>query len=264
MTRGAPAAALVPLLAAATGLGAQEAPRYGAWLDGARFAEEARVAAVVGQGEGALRVELAREGVLVLRRLGEMPGGAQRLEAWYDSLAAVRSAEGTTLAPDTDGLVGGRWRGTLGAAGGWSREAAPFIPDELAEVHDFAALLDDLLPPLPGRALAPGERWDDRRGTRITRLPDSLPGADPVERYRIERSGRRVAPAGPAADTLRVRGSEEWSERGTVAWRAGAGLLAWTREEEVRGMVPKGGPVRVPVASVVARRTTLRRLPPGR
>ncbi|MEO8090758.1 MAG: hypothetical protein ABI703_10715, partial [Gemmatimonadales bacterium] len=39
------------------------------------------------------------------------------LEGWLDSLVLTRRSPETAISPDTDGLLGGRYRGTLGRTG---------------------------------------------------------------------------------------------------------------------------------------------------
>ena len=77
---------------------------------------------------------LGRDGVLQLR--ARPAGSTIAIEAWYDSLALSRVSPETTLSPDTDGLLGGRYRGQLSPVGGYSAVARPFVPDEVAEVAD--------------------------------------------------------------------------------------------------------------------------------
>ena len=153
---------LLVLLSAATAQPArsQQAPaarsfQYtAAQLDCATFREhsEGRLEAVTGARRR--RETLRRDGVLHFR--AHPAGDAIAIEAWYDSLALTRESPEATLVPDTDGLLGGRFRGTLSAAGRYAVEARPFVPDEVAEVADVGGALDDLLPPLPPRALAVG------------------------------------------------------------------------------------------------------------
>ncbi len=107
--------------------------------------------------------------------------GGVAFDAWYDSLALARGSPAGELRPDTDGLLGGRYRGLLGPDGGYTAQARPFVPDEVAEVADLGAALDDLLPPLAPVALAPGQTW---RGpsTVIRRLADTAGAGGPLRR----------------------------------------------------------------------------------
>ena len=74
------------------------------------------------------------------------------LEGWLDSLALWRRSPETTIRPDTDGLLGGRYRGGLTREGRYRSRVRPFVPDEVAEVAGMATALDDFFPPLPPRA----------------------------------------------------------------------------------------------------------------
>lgn len=129
------------------GLAAQEpeaAPRYGA-ASGC-FAYGERVTATSRSEVGGRRREVTveREGILRLQ-VEPVPGGLA-IEAWYDSIAVrVHAPEGET-APDASGLIGGRWRGTLDASGGWHETARPFVPDELRAAMDLGSLMEDFLP----------------------------------------------------------------------------------------------------------------------
>src|SRR5687768_719747 len=86
------------------------------------------------------------------------------LEAWLDSLTITRRSEETAISPDTDGLLGGRYRGMLSRTGLYTAEVHPFVPDEVAEVAGMATALDDFFPRVPPRSLKVGEVWADSLG----------------------------------------------------------------------------------------------------
>jgi len=165
-----------------------------------------------------------------------------RVEAWYDSLVVWREGPEGRLLPDTDGLVGGRFRGRLSAEGGYTSEVRPFIPDEVAEVTDLAGAMTTLLPPLPPVALAAGGRWDGP-GLRIVRRADSVASSVPLERYRWVRM---------AADTVRETGPDSmpWTvrtrlqEQGDLVWHPRLGLLLWQRTTTTELDIPVEGPIR--------------------
>jgi hypothetical protein len=98
------------------------------------------------------------------------PGDSLRLEAWFDTLSVWRRSERDSLEPDTDGIIGGRYRGMLSPDGRYRAETRPFVPDPLQEVADLSRALDDLLPPLPPRLPAFGESWSDGAGLEIRLL----------------------------------------------------------------------------------------------
>ncbi len=129
------------------------------------------------------RETLTRDGILRVR--AQPAGSAIAIEAWYDSLALGRESPETTLAPDTDGLLGGRYRGRLTLAGRYTPLARPFVPDEVAEVADMGGALDDILPPMPLGALGVGDHWSDSSGLELRRLPDSLAGRHVVQRLAV-------------------------------------------------------------------------------
>ena len=192
------------------------------------------------------RETLTRDGLWRLRGL-PVPAGTS-IEAWYDSLAVSRTSPEGVLAPDTDGLLGGRYRGTLSPAGQYTAAARPFVPDEVAEVSDLGAALDDLLPPLPPSALRVGQQWRDGSGLELTRLPDSLARGRPVRRLAL-RSRSETGRATVRGDTTAIPARQETVEVGQVDWDAAAGLLRRTRHIVVETSVPAGGPLRAPLRS---------------
>jgi hypothetical protein len=192
------------------------------------------------------RETLTRDGLWRLRGLTGPTGIS--VEAWYDSLAVSRTSPEGVLAPDTDGLLGGRYRGTLSPSGRYTADSRPFVPDEVAEVSDLGAALDDLLPPLPSVALTVGEQWRDGSGLELTRLPDSIAGGRPVRRLAL-RSRSEASRATVRGDTTAIAARQETVEVGQVDWDAAAGLLRRTRHIVVETSVPAGGPLRAPLRS---------------
>ena len=192
------------------------------------------------------RETLTRDGLWRLRGL-PVPEGIS-VEAWYDSLTVSRTSPEGVLAPDTDGLLGGRYRGTLSPAGRYTADTRPFVPDEVAEVSDLGSALDDLLPPLPPAALAVGEQWRDGSGLELTRLPDSLAGGRLVRRLAL-RSRSEAGRATVRGDTTAIAARQVTVEQGQVDWDAAAGLLRRTRHIVVETTVPAGGPLRAPLRS---------------
>jgi hypothetical protein len=166
------------------------------------------------------------------------------------------------LAPDTDGLLGGRYRGTLSPAGHYTANTRPFVPDEVAEVSDLGAALDDLLPPLPPSALAVGARWRDGSGLELTRLPDSLAGGRLVRRLAL-RSSSEAGRATVRGDTTAIAARQVTVEQGQVDWDATAGLLRRTRHIVVETSVPAGGPLRAPLRSRLEQDVVLERVVTG-
>ena len=156
--------------------------------------------------QGRQRIEeLLRDGRLSVRGVPADSGIA--IEAWWDTLALWRRADGSTLAPDAGGILGGRYRGLLLADGRFTRTAAPWVPDEVAEVSDLTVALDDLFPVFAG-------------GT-IRRLAD-IAG---LRRYRLVATRDADVPA-TTERPFAVHESE--SSDGVVAW-ARDGLSSWVR-----------------------------------
>jgi hypothetical protein len=194
-------------------------------------------------------------------RASPAQGDSVRIEAWFDTLAVWRRSPEGSLAPETDALIGGRYRGLLSADGRYRAEARPFVPDEIAEVADVSRELDDLLPRLPLQALAPGMTWTDGAGLEIRRLGDSA-GTDSILRFRL--SLRRENHEGTLrGDSLPLRLRQTTQEVGSFAWHARAGLLRRERHITVETYVPIEPRVRRPVRSRVEQQVTLERLRAG-
>ncbi len=157
--------------------------------------------------EGRRRVEeLRRDGRLLVQ--GTPSDSGIVIEAWWDSLTLSHRADGSTLVPDASGMLGGRYRGVLTPAGRFTRVAAPWVPDEVAEVSDLSLALDDLFPNFAVGTLDP--------------LTDSAH----VHRFRLTSSKETDAPATPERP-FAVHESE--SSDGVVAWGR-EGLLSWVRQ----------------------------------
>jgi len=171
------------------------------------------------------RETLTRDGLWRLRGL-PAPAGIS-VEAWYDSLAVSRTSPEGVLVPDTDGLLGGRYRGALSPAG-----------------------------------LVVGEQWRDGSGLELTRLPDSVSGGRPVRRLAL-RSRSEASRATVRGDTTAIAARQETIEEGQVDWDAAAGLLRRTRHIVVETSVPAGGPLRAPLRSRLAQDVVLERVVPA-
>jgi hypothetical protein len=237
-----------PVAAAAQGTApAAAAFRYTAsQLDCTALAEHSR-SRLDGQTGTRLRREtLTRDG---LWRLRARPAGRMvELEAWYDSLSLTRESAEGTLTPDTDGLIGGRYRGKLTAAGHYLAEARPFIPDEVAEVAELSGAMEDLLPPLPPAALAVGQRWADSNGLELERLSDSTAGQRVIRRLALKARGER-SQATVRGEPITLPARQTTTETGQVDWVPGEGLVRRDRHIVVETTVPAGGPLRQPLRS---------------
>jgi hypothetical protein len=199
-----------------------------------------------------------RDGLLVMH--GEPAAAAIRLEAWYDSLALWRKSPEATVTPDTDGLLGGRFRGTLTPDGHYRAEARPFVPDEVAEVAEVAGTLEDYLPPLPPRQLRPGERWRDSTGVEIQRLADSALSGVPLYRFAVSSRREGSKPVVPG-DSVPVEMTQVTEERGTFVWHPMLGVLRRERHIVADAAVPAGGRVRRAVRSRIEQQIVIQREP---
>lgn len=217
-----------------------------AQLDCATYAERSRARLEAETGARRRRETLLRDGVLRFR--ARPANEAIALEAWYDSLALSRESPEAKLVPDTDGLLGGRFRGTLSTSGRYQVQARPFVPDEVAEVADVGAALDDLLPPLPTRALAVGQEWSDGHGLELRRIADSTADRRLIQRL-VMHARSRSGTASIKGDTTQLSATEVTTEDGEIDWDQERGLLRRGRHIVVETTVPAGGPLKLPLRS---------------
>lgn len=241
----------------ADGQNQASAVRYSApQLNCAHFRETAE-AEIQTETSGRIRHQTAaRDGVWQFRARPSVDGVS--LEGWLDSLSLSRKSQGMTLRPDTDGLLGGRYRGTLSESGTYVSQVRPFIPDEVAEVAGMGTALDDFFPALPNRPLRPGQAWADSAGVTLRRLPDS--GMSGVPLYRFELEVHRESRSNPSpGDTTSLRLHQVSREQGTFVWHPRLGLLRRDRRIVVDTSVPAGHSVRQPVRARIEQRITVLR-----
>lgn len=225
-------------------------------LDCARFQETSR-SRILAQSGGKDREQTAGRVARWNFRAGQAGNGIG-LEGWLDSLVLWRRSGETTIRPDTDGLLGGRYRGTLTSLGGYSGRVVPFIPDEVAEIAGMATALDDFFPVLPPHPLQPGRVWTDSAGITVRRLADSALSGLPL--FRFELQVRRKNRRDPAAnDTLPIELRQSSEERGSFVWHPTLGLLRRERLIVVETTVPAGPAVRQAIRSRVEQRITVSR-----
>ncbi len=252
------------LVAALAAVGALVVPpepvRYTvAQLDCARFQQTARTEIETSLAGRPRQESAAVDGRLVLRA-SAAGRDSVRLEAWFDTLDVWRrSAEGT-LQPETDGLIGGRYRGVLSPAGRYRVETKPFVPDEVAEVVDLSTTLDDLLPRLPPVPLGVGQVWRDSAGVEIRRLSDSAAASgEPLFRFRL--TDQREAQQAPLkGDSIPIRLRQSTREEGVFAWHPRDGIVRRDRRVAVETYIPAEGRLRRAVRSRLDQRIVLQRL----
>ena len=228
--------------------GAAQAPAYDARALGcARFSESVRGQVQSAFGTVRRSETVGRDGVLEVRATQDSAGVS--LEAWYDTLAVFREGPEGRSAPDAEGILGGRYRGTLDPDGEYLAAAAPYVPAALREVFDFTRVPLHFFPPLPRAPLAAGREWSDGAGLTIWRLADSAL----VGRYRWVRRENWEEGVSVGDSTLVVHRTEV--ENGALQWRAGEGPLGWSATV-LAGMELTGGAGRTEVTQQV----TVRRL----
>lgn len=171
-----PVAVLVLAIGARVVPLAAPAPRYrpeqfecSAWIQ--RIRSDLRTEAARNE-----RAQAGRDAVWSFRATAA--GDSIGLEGWFDSLAVWREADGERLAPETDGLIGGRYQGRLGQFGGYRPLSGPFIPDEIALVADLSNAAADLFP------LLPLSRWSWAPALRTRAAPPS-PACRTASRHRV-------------------------------------------------------------------------------
>lgn len=233
-------------------------PAYSAnQLDCARFAETSRSDIETGTARGSVKGTADRDGVWSFRARDS--SGGVVLEGWYDSLSLRRRTAESEVTADTDGLIGGRYRGLLTPLGGYVEIARPFVPDEVAEIADLSGVARDLFPPLPPRPLGRGESWKGA-GLELSRLPDTVVAGRALLRFRLQYEGE-TREAVPRGDTVPIPIRQTTVEQGDVFWSPTTGLIRRTRDITIETTVPTGGRIRRPVRSRVVQHVELTRLP---
>jgi hypothetical protein len=227
-----------------------------AQLNCAQFLERAE-SDIQTQSTGRIQKQTAgRRGIWQFRAAPATNGLS--LVGWLDTLSLWRKSRDATISPDTDGLLGGRYRGTLSWSGGYVSQARPFIPDEVAEVAGMGTVLEDFFPPLPRRPLGPGQAWTDSAGLTLRRMADS--GMSGVPLYRFELEVQRESTSTPVSkDTTSLRLRQVSREQGSFVWHPSLGLLRRDRRIVIETAVPAGRTIRQPVRSRIEQRITVQR-----
>ena len=225
-------------------------------LDCATYRQEVRTGIRLEGGRQRSREATGRAGTLIVR--ANARDTLLVLEAWFDSLAVWREGGGERLEPETDGVIGGRFRGTLTPHGEFVETDRPYVPDDIAQVADVGDALSELFPPLSPISLAPGAAWRDDSGAVISRSPDGRNEGRPVERYRLIRRTSRVE-SRLLPDSTEVRASRRESEAGIYEWSEELGLVRWEREITVEVDVPAGGLVKQAFRTRIEQLVTIQR-----
>jgi len=262
-----PLALLSTALLAASSLSAQleVTPAYRAdQLECAQFIETSHTVSTTQTGRRPREQTAGRRGIWRFRANPERADLA--LEGWLDTLVLWRRSPEVTIRPDTDGLIGGRFRGILSREGQYDGRVQPFVPDEVAEVAGMATALDDFFPPLPARPLHSGEIWTDSLGLRIQRLSDSALSGLPLYRFSLQLR-REATSAAVRHDTVPLDLRQVSVERGQFVWHPTLGLLSRQRTIVIETTVPAGRTVRETVRSRIEQQISVvrdLRVPVGR
>lgn len=264
----APLAAALALLALLVAAAAPAAPRVpppvlyrAAQLDCSRYRQQTESGIETGVA-GRVRRETAGLAGLWVVRAREASPDSILLEAWWDTLSVWRRSGDTTLRPDTDGILGGRYRGVLTPDGLYAPAARPFVPDEVAEVIDLSSAAEDLLPRLPPVPLDVGRSWwAPDSSLEIRRLDDSLAG-ERLARFR-EIAHRTAGQARLRGDTTPLEVRQTTMADGVFVWSERDGLVRRDRRIVVETDIPARGRVRRPVRSRLEQRVVLERAGSG-
>lgn len=233
-------------------------PAYrSALLDGGRFRQTIRSQIRIESGNRVTQERSGREATITIRAVTGDSG--IELESWFDSLAVWRETGDERYAPDTDGLIGGRYRGRLAPDGRYQWLDQPFIPDPLAEIAELGSAMDDLLPPLPSAELKIGGSATVEGGWRIERQADSTNGGRTLRRYAIS-GERRKSEVGAPIDSLPVEATSVEQETGTMVWDPGQGPVRWRRQITLTAALPAKGAIRRAVRTQIEQTVLLERL----
>jgi hypothetical protein len=199
-------------------------------LNCATYIEEVRTEIRSKAGSVSREERAGRDGVVQFRAT-ETDSGLE-VTAWYDSLSVWREGPEGRIAPDAEGLLGGRWRGTLDRSGRYVGRDVPFIPDEVAEIAELRGLLADFFPLLPDSALAPRARhqWTRNSAADSTTV---------------------------VQDSIGVPVRRETEESGSLEWDPRLGPVRWERLLTVTARIPPGKPFVRGVVTVVVQRVSV-------
>jgi hypothetical protein len=167
------------------------------------------------------------EGDLVVRAVADT-GGVVSVTAWFERLQVWRDIPEARLEPATDGMLGGRYRGTLRPDGSYHAISTPFVPDVISAIAAMETALDELFPPLPTAPLVPGGTVTDGRGWGFDRLSDTVTVAGRAWRLRLLRNDTTGVSV-DWGDGQFSEGESVEEERSRLLWQPGVGPLAWIR-----------------------------------
>ena len=227
---------LLPLLAAAVTLSAAKG------LAGQRYVESSRVTVTTQSGMSVVGRFIVRDLELVASRRADtlvIQSIATRLE---------ETTDGRSVAHNTDGFTGGRWKLLADTAGVWRVVARPFVPEMLREVSDLAEAMTDFFPAPP--TLAADARARTADGVSWQRLTDSAGYA----RYRWQLD-QTMDEQQLVADSVPMRVRETRREQGSAVADA-RGWIAWQRRLDSESRTTLRG---LAVLGVVEHRITVER-----
>ncbi|MBM4187921.1 MAG: hypothetical protein FJ206_11505 [Gemmatimonadetes bacterium] len=252
------AAVLAALASFGPGQAASQEPQWrylARHLECALFQETIRTK-VRGESGGAIVEDRAgREAILAVTARDS--SGDLAVEAWFDSLSVWRETSAGRETPDADGVLGGRYRGSLSPGGRYHGAKTPFIPADVADVADLSQTLSEFFPRLPGGRLTVGGTWRDSTGLEIRRPDADRRGGQ----SRLEWTwNRRRSDRAEVTDTLAVTVEQMIRETGDLVWSDRLGPLTWNRRLVITAKIPTTGGVRRSITSTIQQEISVVRL----
>ena len=111
------------LLATSGAAQAPEASYHPLQLDCASYRQQVRSVIDLEGGRQRSRETTGRDGILKVRASAQ--DSLLRLEAWFETLTVWREGSGERLVPETDGVIGGRFKGMLTRLGAFTSKRIP-------------------------------------------------------------------------------------------------------------------------------------------
>ncbi len=156
-------------------------------LDCASYRQQVHSVIDLEGGRQRSRETTGRDGVLKVRASAQ--DSLLRLEAWFDTLTVWREGSGERMVPETDGVIGGRFKGLLTRSGVFTSVDRPFVPmmsrrSPMSAMHSRSCCLRCL--PFHCCRVAPG---------RMISVPSSA--ASPMVRAAVCRWHATASSGGP-------------------------------------------------------------------
>jgi hypothetical protein len=245
--RGRFAATAIAVLALTrvASLGAQLAATSPAMLDRAVFAERLHTEVTTAAGNADRHRTVERTARYGMKARGDT------LVVTADTAALAELSDNVPVTVDVDAVIGGRWYLVFDGRHVARVVDAPFVPQEVVDVSDFATAMDDFLPPLPP-AIAIGAQLADSAHRSWKRLADSAG----MQRYHWT-APHHGDSTFTTPDGVAVAVTTDVREESSAAWHLARGPIAWSRRIETTATTHFSGRT---IRAVVDARVTVRRV----